>query len=64
MNLKKNLGFWLSDAAIDNFDGRRVQDLSEVPSDYTGKVLLTNDHGNLSLYSARRGKLEEIWSLV
>lgn len=51
----------------------RVSDLSEVPSDYSGAVLLVNDHGNATCYSCSRasfgssGKdqhLEELWSCV
>lgn len=51
----------------------RVSDLAEVPSDYSGTVLLVNDHGNATCYSCSRasfgssGKdqhLEELWSCV
>lgn len=51
----------------------RVSDLSEVPSDYSGAVLLVNDHGNATCYSCSRasfgssgkdGHLVELWSCV
>lgn len=56
-------GFWLSDALGFDFDGLKVDDLSEVPEDYTGEVLETNDHGNLTLYSVEGGKFTEIWAV-
>lgn len=59
-----DFGFWLGAGALDDFDGKRVADLSEVPADYSGEVLHSNDHGNLSLYSCIRGELREIWSLA
>jgi hypothetical protein len=57
-------GWWLSEGALEeDFDGLRVSDLSEVPSDYYGEILLINDHGNTSLYRrARNNRLSEIWS--
>ena len=55
-------GFW---PAIDNFDGLRVADISEIPADYRGEVLHVNDHGNATLYvQTARNKLREIWSIV
>jgi hypothetical protein len=60
-----DFGFWLSDGALDDFDGLRVSDTSEVPADYSGEVLHINDHGNASLYVADgKGRLTEIWSVV
>lgn len=59
-----DFGFWLIESYIEDFDGLKVSDLSEVESGYTGEVLHTNDHGNISLYIARNGKLSEVWSLV
>lgn len=58
-----DFGFWLGDLDGE-FDGLRVSDTSEVPSDYTGEVLHVNDHGNTTLYVARGGKLREIWTIV
>ena len=57
-------GFWLSEDAIRDFDGLRVDDTSDVPDDYTGEVLHVNDHGNMSLYAAKDGELTEIWAIV
>lgn len=57
-------GFWLCEDAIADFDGLQVSDTSEVPDDYSGEVLHTNDHGNITLYTADKGVLAEIWSIV
>ena len=57
-------GFWLSSDALEDFDGLRVDDLSEVPADYCGEVLHVNDHGNTSLYSCTDGALTEVWAIV
>ncbi len=60
-------GFWLSEDFEQQFaddGGLKVSDTSEVPSDYTGKVLHVSDHGNPTLYAANNGKLTEVWSLV
>jgi hypothetical protein len=57
-------GFWLSDSLEDDFDGLKVDDLSEIPTGYTGEVLHVNDHGNMTLYARKRGKLSEIWAIV
>lgn len=56
-------GFWLAEDALDEFDGLRVSDTGKVPSDYTGEVLHVNDHGNMTLYAANSGTLEEIWAI-
>lgn len=59
-------GYWISSDAIEfSFDGLKVDDLSEVPSDYRGEVLHVNDHGNMTLYVANgRRKFREIWGVV
>ena len=57
-------GFWLSEDVLRDFDGLKVSDTADVPADYSGEVLHINDHGNMTLYSAERGKLTEIWSIV
>lgn len=49
---------------VDDFDGLRVSDLSEVPDDYTGEVLHVNDHGNMTLYACTDGECSEVWSVV
>jgi hypothetical protein len=46
---------WMSD--MDDFDGLRVSDTSEVPDDYSGEVLHVNDHGNATLYVADNGSI-------
>lgn len=57
-------GFWISDSIDYDFEGLRVDDTAEVPEDYTGEVLHVNDHGNMTLYTAKRGKLTEVWAVV
>lgn len=59
-------GFWLSSDALEQFDGLRVSDTSEVPDDYVGEVMHVNDHGNMTLYARDAGsdKLREIWAVV
>jgi hypothetical protein len=58
-------GWWLSASFTEEFDGLRVDDLSEIPRDYFGSILLVNDHGNTSLYTrARNYRLTEQWSIV
>ena len=56
-------GFWVE---IDNewFDGMTVDDISAVPESYSGEVLFTNDHGNMTLYNSEMGELTEVWSVV
>ena len=59
-------GFWLSDEALEYAeDLLKVSDLSEVPKDYRGEILLVNDHGNTSLYVKQgNGHLKEVWAVV
>lgn len=59
-----DFGYWLSDSMTDDFDGLKVDDTSEVPSDYSGEVLHVNDHGNMTLYTANHGELKEVWAVV
>lgn len=57
-------GFWLPyDFTENDFDGLKVDDLNEIPARYTGEVLEVNDHGNMTLYFCKNGKLAEIWSV-
>jgi hypothetical protein len=58
-------GYWLQSNLVEDFDGLKVDDTSEVPRSYRGEVLHVNDHGNVTLYiSNGRGKLTEIWGVV
>ena len=57
-------GYFLSESMVQDFEGIKVNDLSEVPKDYLGEVLLVNDHGNTSLYVKSARKLKKIWSIV
>lgn len=59
-----DFGFWLNECALQDFDGLKVNDTSEVPNDYVGEVLHVNDHGNMTLYASEIGKLREIWAVV
>ena len=59
-----DFGFWLSHDALEDFDGLKVADTSEVPKDYSGEVLHVNERGNTTLYAARRGTLTEVWAIV
>lgn len=59
-----DFGWWLSETIEQDFDGLKVNDTSEVPKGYSGEVLHVNDHGNLTLYSASRGRLHEVWAVV
>ena len=59
-------GFWPEWDQIeqDIYDAELVQvdDLSKAPK--TGICLLTNDHGNTTLYRMENGEPNEIWSIV
>jgi len=57
-------GFWLYRHALDEFDGLKVSDTSEVPRGYSGEVMHVNDHGNATLYNYVRGRAYEVWSIV
>jgi hypothetical protein len=57
-------GFWLAENLEEDFEGLQVNDLADVPKDYSGEVLVTTDHGNVSLYSYRRGRAREVWAIV
>lgn len=61
-------GFWVSSDAIQEAihdkELFKVTDTGDVPDDYNGEVLHESDHGNLTLYSCKDGKLTEIWSIV
>lgn len=61
-----DFGFWLSRDSLEDFDGLKVSDTSEVPDNYTGEVLHINDHGNVTLYvaSADKQTLREVWAIV
>ena len=57
-------GFWISESIEYDYDGLKVSDTSEVKDSYIGEVLHVNDHGNMTLYTAKKGKLTEVWSVV
>lgn len=61
-------GFWLDWGTMQDVihDGEllQVEDLAQIPVNHTGEVLLVNEKGNTTLYTCKRGKLREIWSIV
>lgn len=59
-------GYWLSEEFPgDEFEGLKVDDLSEVPTGHVGEVLQVSDHGNMTLYAFHRNhRHTELWSLV
>lgn len=57
-------GFWVSEGLEYDFDGLKVSDLNEIPDKYTGEVLHVNERGNMTLYTAKRNHLVEIWAVV
>lgn len=57
-------GYWLTEGFVEEFDGLKVNDTSEVPKGYRGEVLHVNDHGNVTLYVANRLGLHEVWGIV
>jgi hypothetical protein len=57
-------GFWLSEGWEEDFDGLKVDDLSEVPNKYRGEFVVVSDHGNVTLYVKTSRTLREIWSVV
>lgn len=61
-----SFGFYLASYTVEEFDGLKVSDLSEVPDDYIGEVLHVNDHGNVSLYyrDDTGPELHEVWAVV
>lgn len=57
-------GFWVDENLEYDFDGLKIDDLAEVPEHYTGDILHVNDHGNMTLYTAKNGFYREVWSIV
>lgn len=59
-------GFWPCniEETLQEFEGQKVSDLSEIPDNYTGEVFLVNDHGNVTFYECTNGDVTEIWSIV
>lgn len=69
-----DFGFWLSESFEEEFDGLKVNDLSEIPADFVdsvkaqhvnNEILVVNDHGNSTLYYMdAQGELHEVWSII
>ena len=69
-------GFWLSndslEMAVHDDEILKVDDLANIPDDWTGEVLHVNDHGNCTLYHPKGwyGKIHNtrewvaIWAIV
>jgi hypothetical protein len=60
-------GFWPDDdamsMAVSDGEAIKVSDLSEVPADWRGVVVLVNDHGNVTVYEPVT-VWREVWSCV
>lgn len=65
---RSHFGFWVSrnqiEEAVHSGDAISVDDTADVPRGYTGDVFVVNDHGNMTYYTASRGRLREVWSVV
>lgn len=63
-----DIGYWPDFDALDDAVHARevlkVDDLSSVPPEYTGQVMIVNDHGNVTLGNMYDGRFTEIWSCV
>lgn len=63
-----DFGFWLVEDFQQQFcddGGLEVADLSDVPEDYAGMIMVVNDHGNATLYARDvAGQMRTIWSVV
>ncbi len=62
-----DFGFWLYDDWKDmlhNDGGFIVNDLSAISKDYSGPIVVANDHGNCTLYNCQHGTPSEVWSIV
>ena len=62
-------GFWIAEDsiryAISNNELLSVADLNEIPYNYHGLAIHTNDHGNMALYKCWQfGHIKEIWAVV
>ena len=61
-------GFWPSIDSLEDAcryeDVLNVSDLSEIPADYVGEVMLVNDHGNVTFGTAEKGEFVTIWDCV
>ena len=61
-------GFWPSIDSLEDAcryeDVLKVSDLSEIPADYVGEVMLVNDHGNVTFGTAEKGEFVTIWDCV
>lgn len=65
MNNQKLLDEVMFEQSAGEFDGKFVNDLSEVEKGYKGLVLHVNDHGNVTLYKAfKNGSFHELASRV
>lgn len=64
-----DFGFWVDHFAIEedieSGELLSVSDLSEIPANHVGDVLLVNDHGNMSLhFIGKDDVLRERWAVV
>lgn len=63
-----DFGFWLAEDFQQQFQddgGLEVDNLSKVPDDYAGMIMVINDHGNATLYARDvTGQTRTIWSVI
>ena len=61
-----DFGYWPIEEIEDEFEGLKVNDLTEVPDDYLGDVLLIDAicSGNQTFYHKCAYELHEVWSIV
>jgi hypothetical protein len=59
-----SFGYYVQADAIEEYDGRKVKDLSEIEAGYRGEFMLINDHGNVSLYTKNSRREKLIWAIV
>ena len=61
-------GYWLTEEweeLLEENDGIKVSDTSEIPADHVGHVAVVNDHGNITMYRrGRNHRLYEMWAIV
>lgn len=62
-----DFGYWLFKDWQERMEEEgvpEISDLSEMEENYTGELLLINDHGNATFYWVENGKLTEQWSVI
>ncbi|WP_200249308.1 hypothetical protein [Lamprobacter modestohalophilus] len=55
--------WWEVEGGIEDGEILKVEDLADVPDDWRGLALVTNDHGNATLYDCQ-GEPIEVWGVI